>query len=175
MDGRVALLVLGYVEPQVDGPVQVWYSAEREVLRLKNGRIVGAVGLTTEWRNVKLEGAAAWSLLNNSTQDSHWIRIRDVMPGYRIGVRDDLYLRLISPPRRSAIQDLDPDSLTWYEERLENHRDGSNHDQLPPARYAIAVEDGSETVVYSEQCLSSKLCFSLQRWPAAPPSASKSK
>lgn len=168
IDGRVALLVLGYVEPQSDGPIQVWYSAEREVLRLQNGRLVGAVGLTTEWRNVTLEGPAPWSSLKNSVLTSQWTRIRDVMPGYRFGVRDVLSLRAISPPARNALQDLDPERLAWFEERVrENY--------LPPARYGVAFDDGAEAVVYSEQCLAPKLCFTLQRWPAIPQSAKNSR
>ena len=51
---HVALLALGNVDSDPRGPVEVWYSAEREVLRFQNGRLVGSVGLTTEWRNVSL-------------------------------------------------------------------------------------------------------------------------
>ena len=177
VDDRVVLLVLGYVENQAEEPIQVWYSAEREVLRLQNGRIVGAVGLTTEWRNVKLERPAAWSSLRNSALTSQWTRIRDVMPGYRFGVRDVLSLRAISPPARSALQELDPELLAWYEERVEDHWIDSKNaksDQLPPARYAVALVDGTETVIYSEQCLARRLCFTLQLWPAAKQSAKNS-
>jgi hypothetical protein len=178
VDGRVVLLVLGYVENHAGGPIQVWYSAEREVLRLQNGRIAGAVGSTTEWRNVKLEGPVAWSSIKNTPLISGWTRIRDVMPGYHSGVRDVLSLRAISPPARSALQDLAPESLAWYEERIENHLIDSKNaevDQLPPARYAVAFVAGAETVVYSEQCLARKLCFTLQLWPATPPSTKNSK
>ena len=52
--GRVVLLALGNTDSHPQGPIEVWYSAEREVLRLQNGRLVGAVGLTTEWREVSL-------------------------------------------------------------------------------------------------------------------------
>lgn len=178
VDGRAALLVLGYVENQAGGPIQVWYSAEREVLRLQNGRIVGAVGLTAEWRNVKLEGPPAWSSIKHTAVTSQWTRIRDVMPGYRFGVRDVLSLSAISPPARSALQGLAPELLAWYEERDENYFVDSRNaavDQLPPARYAVASVDGSETVVYSEQCLARKLCFTLQVWPATPQSIKNSK
>lgn len=169
-DGRVALLVLGYVEPNADGPIQVWYSAEREVLRLLNGRIAGAVGLPTEWRNVTLESPPPWNSLKHAIQTPHWVRHRDVMPGYRFGVRDVLSLRSISPPSRSAIQGLDPEDLAWYEERVENSlRDAKSVDenQLPAARFAVSLDEGGEAVVYSEQCLAPKLCFTLQRWPVA--------
>src|SRR5450759_1576231 len=59
--GRVVLLALGYLDSHPQGPIEVWYSAEREVLRLQHGRLVGAVGLTTEWRDVSLPELPSWS------------------------------------------------------------------------------------------------------------------
>ena len=40
----VAFMALGYVDPHPNGPVEVWYSADREVIRLQNGRLVGTAG-----------------------------------------------------------------------------------------------------------------------------------
>ena len=68
VDGRVALLVLGYVDAHPRGRIEVWYSAQHEVLRLQNGRIVGATGLTTEWRHVALPALPDWSALVASLQ-----------------------------------------------------------------------------------------------------------
>jgi hypothetical protein len=163
VDGRIALLALGYVEREQGGPVEVWYSAHREVLRLQNGRLVGAVGVSTEWRNVALPVLPAWSALARAGQPLHWVRVRDLMPGYRYGVRDALALRAIVPPARSALQGLDPQQLVWFEERLEP---AEGADALPPARYAVDL--ARELVVYGEQCLAPDLCFAWQRWPAQP-------
>ena len=169
IDGRVVLLVLGYTENDPQGPIEVWYSAEREVLRIQNGRLVGAVGLTTEWRNVAFSGAPSWAALKASESASRWIRTRDVMPGYHYGIREALDIRATKPPVRSALQELDPQQLAWFEEWIEPEGLGQRNatdNLLPLARYAVAFQNGGETVVYGEQCLSPKLCFAWQRWPA---------
>lgn len=173
VDGRSALLVLGYTEPDPQGTVEVWYSAEREVIRLQNGRVVGAVGLTTEWRNVTVAAAPSWASMQRVTGPVRFARSRDTMPGYRYGIKESLSLVAVSPPKRSALQNIDPRALAWFEEIVEpgladsalpRESDGN---RLPNARYAIAYEDGKPEVVYGEQCLASDLCFAWQRWPAA--------
>jgi group 4 capsule polysaccharide lipoprotein GfcB/YjbF len=162
--GGTALLALGYVEPHPDGTVEVWYSAEREVLRLRNGRLAGATGLPTEWRGVSFPDLPAWRALARAEAPFRWTRVRDLMPGYRFGVRDVLAVRVIEPPRRSALVGRDPAALTWFEERLESS-DADGDPGLPPARYAVELAQGGEVVVYGEQCLAADLCFTWQRWP----------
>jgi hypothetical protein len=172
--GRVVLLALGNEDMDPLGPVEVWYSAEREVLRLQNGRLVGAVGLTAEWRNVVLSEMPSWSALARGDQAFRWTRVRDVMPGYRFGLRDALSLRVMPQPRKSELQAMDPRRLTWFEEQADaEHVAGSSRggspgsgEMLPPARYAVEFRDGKEIVVYAEQCLAPDLCFTWQRWPA---------
>lgn len=57
------------------------------------------------------------------------------MPGCRYGVRDALSLRVVAQPRKSALCELDPRQLTWFEERIEA---ATQLDvALPPARYAV--------------------------------------
>ncbi len=175
--GRIAFLAGGDIDSDPRGPVEVWYSAQREVLRFQNGRLMGVVGLTTEWRNVSLLEAPSWSAVARSQQPVQWVRVRDVMPGYRYGVRDELLLRVIFPPQKSALQRLDPQSLTWFEERLHPEpRTGyvakllggpADEKPLPPARYAVDLRGGKETVVYGEQCIAPDFCFTWQRWSAA--------
>jgi hypothetical protein len=183
--GRVVLLALGNVDSHPQGPIEVWYSAEREVLRLQNGRLVGAVGLTTEWRDVLLPELPSWSVATRADQAFRWTRTRDVMPGYRFGVKDALSLRVVPEPKRSALLGLDSQRLTWFEERVESEpvarlsavfgNSRATDLQLPPARYAVDLQAGRETVVYGEQCLASDLCFTWQRWPAQPQSAAGQK
>lgn len=162
IDGRVALLVLGYLDPSPKGPIEVWYSADREVLRLQNGRLVGAVGVTTEWRNVSLPDLASWSAVAHSKTAVQWIRIRDVMPGYRFGVRDFLRLRVIPPPEKVELKGIDPKELTWFEEETE-----SGPNVLPAARYGVVLQRATDTVIYGEQCLAPEFCFAWQRWPVS--------
>ena len=162
--GRTALLVLGYVEKDPRGPIEVWYSAEREVLKLQHGRVVGAVGMLTEWRNVRLSDLPAWPVLARARTPVGWARTRDVMPGYRYGVREALLLGIVPAPEKSALRELDPKQLTWFEERVASST--SEETTLPPARYAVQLAGGGETVVYGEQCLAPEVCFTWQRWPA---------
>lgn len=174
--GKSALLVLGYVEPNPQGPIQVWYSAEREVVRIQNGRLVGAVGTLTEWRNVQLSNVPSWSSLAREKTGTSVLRVRDVMPGYRYGVKEVLTIKLMSAPANSALRGTDPLGLTWFEESVEPsgaplQKEGA----LPVSRYGVAFRDGAEEVVYGEQCLSVDLCFTWQRWPAGPVLPNESK
>ena len=164
--GRVVLLALGNEDVDALGLVEVWYSAEREVLRLQNGRLVGATGLTTEWRSVLMPELPSWSMLARGEKVYQWTRVRDVMPGYRFGVRDGMSVRVISAPRKSELQKVDAQGLTWFEERVDSIGGG---EVLPRALYAVDMRDGKEVVVYGEQCLDKDLCFSWQRWPVQGP------
>ena len=178
LGGRTALLAQGFVESNPQGPIEVWYSGEREVVRLQNGRVVGVVGTTTEWRNVSLREVPSWSAVARAGQPVRLLRTRDVMPGYRFGVRDELLVRAIAPPQDSQLRDLDPQSLTWFEERFQPEPTIASaaahvtalYDEraLRPSRYAVRISDGDETVVYGEQCIAADFCFTWQRWPAKP-------
>jgi Group 4 capsule polysaccharide lipoprotein gfcB, YjbF len=164
IDRRVALLALGYVDRDARGPIEVWYSAQNEVLRLQNGRLVGLSGLAIEWRNVALPDLPLWSTLARDQKTLQWTRSRDAMPGYRYGVRDDLALGVLPQPPRSSLRDVDAERLTWFEERMQSS--STEKDALPPARYAVRFAGDLETVVYGEQCLAPDFCLSWQRWPA---------
>jgi hypothetical protein len=171
---RVAFLGLGFIDSDLHGRVEVWYSGEKETIRIQNGRVVGAAGLQTEWRGVVVPDFPQWSAIAQSVEPFRWVRVRDVMPGYRFGVRDALSVRVIPVPEKSALLDFDPKYLTWFEERIEAKpfsavaslfsSASSNEPVLPPARYAVDMRDGGDTVVYAEQCLSAEFCFSWQRW-----------
>jgi hypothetical protein len=178
-EGRVVFLALGNLDRHPLGPIEVWYSAQKEVLRLQNGRLVGATGLTTEWREVVLPELPSWSAIAGAGQPLHWARQRDVMPGYRYGMRDSLTLRVTAAPEKSTLVGVDPGSLTWFEELRQAPVTAgylaavlpSSHDDLAlsAARYAVDFRDGQETVVYGEQCLARDLCFTWQRWSAVKP------
>lgn len=164
---RVAFFVLGYVDPHPQGPIEVWYSSDRETLRLQNGRVVGLAGTQTEWRQVRLPVLPSWSALLSLETPATLERIRDVMPGYRFNVLDRLQVQAIAAPGKSALAGLDPARLRWFEERILATAPGEP--ALPPARYALQPGPGVEPeVVYGEQCVSPALCFSWQRWKVQP-------
>ena len=93
------------------------------------------------------------------------------MPGYVSGLREQLLLRRIEPPSSSALRGIDPQSLTWFEERVATEPP-SDAQTLRPARYAVNLAQGDGVVVYAEQCLAADLCFTWQRWSAAMQQAS---
>jgi hypothetical protein len=157
-EGGVALLLLNFVDQHPNGPVEIWYSADAQVFRFQNARLGGNTGLLPEWRSVSLPKFPDWSALARQSEPLRWERYRDVMPGYRFGVHDRLSLFPIPAPRSSALVGIDPTTLQWFEERTEP----DSSEPLPPARYAVR----GETVVYGEQCVSAKNCFTWQRWPA---------
>lgn len=166
VDGNVVFMASDTPDIDAAGTTAVWYSAEREVLRFRDGRLVAAVGLGTEWRGVVLPDLPAWSELALVKEPLRWTRTRDVMPGYRYGVHDTLVLRRIPPPSDSRLKGIESHTLTWFEERIDPGSEGkTGRDSLPPARYALDVRDGVAAVVYGEHCLSAELCFSWQRWP----------
>jgi hypothetical protein len=158
------------MESSQGGPVEVYYGSSGEVLRLRDGRLMGVLGLVTEWRQVA-DPAPAWADVVKLREPAAFVRTRDVMPGYRSGVQDELVLRPVAAPERSALRNVDPKSLEWFEESVRNRGrtriPAAASETLPPARYALDLAGAKPTVVYSEQCLAPDLCFTWQRWSVA--------
>lgn len=163
---RVAFFVLGYHDPHPQGAIEVWYSADRETLRLQNGRVVGLSGTLSEWRQVRLPLLPSWGELLARNATFPWERSRDVMPGYRFNVQDQLQLQPVSAPGKSALIGVEATGLRWFEERMTATSAGA--DLLPPARYALQTVQGEAVVVYGEQCISSDFCITWQRWKPQP-------
>lgn len=161
VDGKVALLAQGYLEPHPKGAIEIWYSAHGEVLKLHGGRIVGTAGLATDWRDIRNPDLPKWQSVTDIP--SVYEREHDEMPGYRMGIREKVRLRAIPPPTDTSLRNLVADRLSWFEERVEV-LDGEREKR--PSRYAIELLGIEERVVYGEHCLSEDLCLSWQRWPA---------
>jgi hypothetical protein len=159
-----ALMVLGYVDPDPLGDIEVWYSAQREVIKLQNGRIVSTTGLETNWRAVRFSAAPpAWS--NVAAEGSYYNRLRDQMPGHRYALSDRLQLKpLAGVPNvqlPASLPHEQANTYRWFSESTLNPGDPS----LPPSLFAWAAYRGQPTVVYSQQCLSATFCLTLQLWP----------
>ncbi len=155
-------MALGYVEPGPGGETEVWYSADGEMLKLCNGRIVASAGLSTDWRDVRLPALPAWDSVRETP--FRYTRERDEMPGYRLDIRDSVLLLATAPPTDSGLIGFEALKLAWYEERASALQDGMI--ALPVSRFAVALDRGKETVVFGEQCLAASLCLKWQRWPA---------
>lgn len=159
-----ALLVLGYLDPHVDGDIEVWYSAKREVIKTQNGRIVATFGLETDWRAVRLlPPPPNWS--EEPTNGVAYQRLRDEMPGYRYSLTDQVEVQHWTGDLPQGV----PTALTQsVNARLRWYREvslGSTGRTLQPAWYAWGQHGGRNTVVYSEQCLAPDFCLKLLRWP----------
>ena len=153
---REVFMVLGYIDPTPEGPVEVWYSAEADVLRLLDGRVTGAIMKTGPgWQGVSFSHLPRWDDVGAQTV---FERTRDVSPGYHYGIREKMLLRPVAPPDKSQLKLIPGTSLAWFEEVVQG--DSSVH----PARYAVS-RNATHQVVYAEQCLSDDYCFSWQRWP----------
>ncbi len=164
VEGRAsALLVLGYLDADPHGEVEVWYSAKGEVLKTQQGRIVGTAGLEVDWRALRLATVLpAWPDI--PPPGTSYVRSRDVFPGYRYGVTERVEIRpwpgmpdTSLPPTLSAER---AGRYRWFRETAVGAAQ-----PLPPAWFAWGVHQGQATVVYSEQCLSASFCLKLLRWP----------
>ena len=150
---REAIMVLGYLDSS--GEVEVWYSALGEVLRLRDGRLIGArMNLGTDWLSVSFSHLPRWDQI---TAQTTFERSRDISTGYQYGIREQMQIRRIATPDDSNLKSIDAASLTWFEE----HAPGS----VPASRYGVSFADSITQVVYAEQCLSVDFCFSWQKWP----------
>lgn len=153
---RELFMTLGYVDTNPDDPVEVWYSASAEVMRLREGRLVGALMDTgTSWLSVSFADLPRWDQIG---EQASFERNRDVSPGYQYGIREKMHIQRIPQPRDSRLTLIPASSLTWFEESVV----GSG--ALPPARYGVDMTGVAPQVVYAEQCLSNDFCFSWQRW-----------
>lgn len=151
-------MALGHVDSHPDGPVEVWYSAGAEVLRLRDGRLVGAsMNRGTDWLSVSFTNLPRWEQV---VVQASFERSRDISPGYQYGIREKMLIQRISQPNDSRLLLIAASSLTWFEESAE----GAGG--LPPVRYGVSMAGAVPQVVYAEQCLSGDFCFSWQRWTA---------
>ena len=158
-----ALLVLGYVDHDPQGDIEVWYSADHEVVKTQNGRIVGTSGLPMDWRSVRFTAAPpAWDSLTQAS--STLTRVRDEMPGYRYDIADQLTLSRVTGVPSTVLPASLPLDIAkryqWVRESQSGARPG-----LPDSWYALEKVGGKYQVAYSYQCLSKQLCLNLQRWP----------
>ena len=156
VQGKALLMVLGYVDRDENNrSVEVWYSADGEVLRTLSGRLVGLTGAPIEWSHVRLPASLpAW---RDASSGQRYIRQLDEMPGYRWERVDHVTMRLVSPPGSARLEGMKLGELLWFEEVVD--------DQPAWATARYAITQGEKEPVYGEQCLSETLCLSWQFWP----------
>ena len=102
---------------------------------------------------------------------AHYERVRDVMPGYRTSAIEHIdVLAAQPPPELTKSMTLSPtaQNFIWMQERVATVPNGTTPSlgSLPDAWFALGPQPGRGQVRVSYQCLSSDMCFTLQRWPA---------
>lgn len=156
------LMVLGYEDVSPEGPVQTWYSQAGQVLQLRDGRLHATKGFTVDWTSVRYQDLPAWDEATRRPR-TRFIRYRDEMPGYRVGVFDAVTLRAIPPPSDARLSGIESAQLLWFEETTDTAYTGT-----PSARYGLSPHGGGLSVLYGEQCLSAGYCVAWQTWPVKP-------
>lgn len=154
LHGRRAAMALGSREVRGDAVHEYWYSGQREMIHLINGRISEALGMTHEIRGT-VGGAPGWARLTQSDRPLVWSRSRDVMPKYRYGVREFVISQKVMPTAAEK-KAVGPDAV-WVEEEVKSqHADGRDWIY----REQFALKNG--LVVYSVQCIAPELCVELK-------------
>jgi len=155
LQGRDAVMVQG---GRGAAGQQDWFSARREWLRLQGGRIVGLQGMGHDWHAVRGQ-PPDWAQVDAAPL--RWTRERDVMPGYRFGVVDQITTRVGVAPTSGLPPRLQPQPhWRWYEEDVQS-TDAQGQPWAFTQRFALAQGQ----VVYSEQCVAPQWC--LQMMPRA--------
>ena len=157
IDGRKTAMALGSREVLIlQGQEQLherWYSGQREMIHMVDGRLHTAVGLTVEWRQQR-STPPAWEAVTQSTAGLFWQRELDIMPGYRFDHADQMFTRAGgTPPGAPAL----PADTRWFSDEVRSPQ-ALGGDWVFVQHFA--VQQGR--VVYSEQCLAPTVCFKFQ-------------
>jgi hypothetical protein len=155
-DKAPALMVLGYLDAHPLGEIEVWYSSSGEMLKLQNGRVVGATGLAVTWLRVRYpQDPPAWESV--PAAGFKFSRVRDELPGYHSAIMEHTLLQ----PLEQAPTTTQSSARQWFSESYSNAIGQS----LPTSFFGLGQCQGKSTVVYSRQCLSAALCLTIQPWP----------
>ena len=133
---------------------EFWYSSQREMLQLFNGRIEKVLGMTREVRDLKGDGPN-WMNVIDEVQPVVWQRSLVLMPGYRYGVVEFVTTSKTNRPL-NAPNDV-ASSAQWMSETVQRQE---RHGRVSDYQQRFALQQGR--VVYSEQCLSGDMCFKLK-------------
>lgn len=154
LNGRETSMALGYRSDKGQEVHEHWYSGQREMLHLVNGRITEVQGMTNELR--KQSGKApSWTYLMETKRPLSWLRTRDVMPGYRYGVVEYVVSQWVEPTHKQAALVKQP--ALWFTEQIQSKTsNGQNWTYIET--YAVS----GNQVIYSEQCLAPDMCIQLR-------------
>jgi len=155
LNGRKTHMALGYRLYEDNAIHEYWYSGEREMLHMANGRIVEVQGMTNEVR-ATTKDVPSWQAIADSSQYLVWSREKDVMPGYRYGLVEYVISQKVTPTakERDVIKN---ENALWVEEEVKS-KTADGKEWIYRELFAIV----NNQAIFSQQCVSERLCFRLQ-------------
>jgi hypothetical protein len=157
-NGHEALMALGERRDTIDEfknrTHEYWYTGQGEMLYLVNGRIHQALGFTNEIRS-QTSAEPPWEQLSKSSNSIAWGRKIDLMPGFRYGLVNNITTFKIAAP--NFLPEHLPEPMHWIADLVESK---SGDGQVWWYLQRFALHDGR--VVYSEQCITERLCLKIR-------------
>jgi hypothetical protein len=177
-NGQPALLVLGYVDQHQNAERAVWYSAFKEVIEIKEGRLANTAGLDVNWTQVTwsdappLQAALTENNISSKTpaRKLRYTRERTVMPGYQVNIRETVVMEPLAQapsdiPRQ--LKDLTINNnadLRWVQETVLVSANNKNP-SIKPLRAIYAIDRKTNVVVFGKQYLTPDYTLSWLSWP----------
>ena len=154
LQGRDGAMALGYRQTKGPDVHEHWYSGQREMLHLVNGRVVEVQGMTHEVRK-QSDKVPSWQELAESKRPLVWSRTKDLMPGYRYGQVEYIISQWVEPTPKEAALVNQP--AQWFIEQVKS-KTADGREWLYNETYAVVKNQ----VVYSEQCIAPEVCLTLR-------------
>ena len=147
-------MALGRREMDGNDVREFWYSGQREMMQLFNGRIEKVLGMTKEARQLNGDEPNLFHVVDE-VLPLLWQRSFDMMPGYQYGLLEFVTTSKTNRPR-NAPDDV-ASSAQWIFETVQRQE---RHGRISSYQQMFALRQGR--VVYSEQCLAVDMCFKLK-------------
>ncbi|WP_062307714.1 YjbF family lipoprotein [Polynucleobacter sinensis] len=175
-NGQPALLVLGYSNLQPNSTSDIWYSAFKEVIEIKDGRLANTEGMDVNWTQVVLTDAPPLTeaLVNTDPSLSkraprfRYSRMRTVMPGYHVNIRETVIMQALNDiPSDAPSVFKDPKTnvdIRWVEETVLVAPNNQNP-SIKPLRAIYAINTKTKNVVFGKQFLNEHFFVSWLSWP----------
>ncbi len=152
--GLKASMALGYRETKGNNVTEHWYSGQGEMVKIVNGRVVQVLGMTKEVRHVGTN-TPVWSDILAHRLPIVWSQTKEVMPGYRYGLKEYVITQQVNPI--AAEKTLITDATAWVLEEIKS-KDEKGKAWIYQQKFAL----NGDKVIYSEQCLAPRMCFKLR-------------
>lgn len=180
-NGMPALLVLGYIDQKKQSKHDVWYSAFKEVIEIKDGRLGNTEGLPINWTEVTLIDAPPLQEVLKFSLDTEskskqklpklrYMRIRTVMPGYHVNIRETVVMEALNEIPSDAPKQLKDfkspanTDIRWVQETVLVPQLTQNP-SIKPLRAIYAINTKTSEVVFGKQYLTSEFYVSWLMWP----------